>query len=248
MRVLPVFALALAVCRPECGGYSCCSLASKSLYTYCCQIIAMKNVILLLMLLLVACAPAAPSAKPMVSSSESPVVETKEEIVSPAQQLPPKVVEVEEGPVPGTPLEVSGSVPDPYSELGCESLLTAQEFADACGKSVDDTVVSYKIGTRNCFVSVKDRLNERLTAGISLTGYEDGEKAAIEFDRRLTVLKVGADKSVGERAYVMPNPPVDRVESYFLRNEFLVQVGTDVRLCSEDGMLAVARLVDGRIS
>jgi hypothetical protein len=207
----------------------------------------MKKVLFFLLLLLVACAPAAPGREPTPAKlPEQPEVSTQEVVTSPAKELPPKT-EVPEEEVTGTPVEPTGWEHDPYSQLGCEQLLTAREFAQACGKSEDSFVVTYRIGTKNCYVNVKDRANERLTAGVSLTGYTDAETAEKEFDRRLVVLKVGADKSVGERAYEMPNPPVDRVEAYFLRNEFLVQVGTDVRLCGEEGMYSFARIVDGRL-
>lgn len=208
----------------------------------------MKKFWAFLLLFVVACAPAMEQKESSDISKPEPAVLTSEEVVSPAQSLPPSsAMEEEEEVVTGTPIEPSGAVHEPYSQLGCESLLSVQEFASACGKESGNLVVTYKIGTKNCFVNIKDRLNERLTAGITLNGHVDGTTAAEEFERRLKVLKVGADKSVGERAYVLPNPPVDRAETFFLREEFIVKVGTDVRLCDEAGMLAVAKIVDSRL-
>jgi hypothetical protein len=196
--------------------------------------------VVLLFLLLVACAPAAPPREPVPAPRPAePQVITEEEVVSPPQELPPKQVEVL------TPEEPTGWEHDPYSQLGCESLLTEEEFASSCGKDASGLVVTYRIGTKNCFVNVKDRANERLTAGITLTGYKDAETAEEEFDRRLVVLKVGADKSVGERAYEFPK--LDRETIHFLRDEFIVEVGADTRLCSEEGLYSVARIVDGRL-
>lgn len=205
----------------------------------------MKHLVLALLLVLVACAPA-----PQMSDTNVPVSQVEPEVLAKEEVVSPPVVN---SAMEGEEMEdvpesvVSESYYEPYSQLGCESLLTADEFAAECGKSADDMVVTYKIGTKNCFVNVKDRLNERLTAGISLTAYKTGFDAAEEFERRLKVLKVGADKSVGERAYEKPNPPVDRTEMYFLREEFIVQIGSDVRLCSEESLLSVAKLVDSRL-
>jgi len=205
----------------------------------------MKKILAFLFLLLVACAPAMPAKEPTPAKAPSePQVTAQEEVVSPPQELPPKPTEIEEE-VTGTPVEPTGWEHDPYSQLGCESLLTEEEFASSCGKDASALVVTYRIGTHNCFVNVKDRANERLTAGITLTGYDDAETAEKEFDRRLVVLKVGADKSVGERAYEFPK--LDRETIHFLRDEFILEVGSDTRLCSEEGLYSVARIVDGRL-
>ncbi len=205
----------------------------------------MKKTIVFLFLLLVACAPAGmqkqPPAHPAPAETQ---VSTQEAVVSPPQELPPKPT-VGEEEVTGTPEEPTGWEHDPYTQLGCEKLLTEEEFASSCGKSADELVVTYKIGTHNCFVNVKDRANERLTAGITLSGFDDEETAEKEFDRRLVVLKVGADKSVGERAYEFPK--VDRKTINFLRDEFILEVGSDTRLCDEQGLYAVAKIVDNRL-
>lgn len=194
----------------------------------------------LLFLALVACAPAAPPREPVPAPMiKEPQVATQEKIVSPPQEAPPKPVEVM------TPEEPAGYEIDPYTQLGCEKLLTPEDFSKSCGKNADEFIVTYRIGTRNCFVNIKDKANERLTAGITLTGYADAETAEKEFDRRLVVLKVGADKSVGERAYEFPK--LDRQSINFLRNEFILEVGSDTRLCQEEGLYAVARIVDNRI-
>lgn len=202
----------------------------------------MKKIFLFLLLILIACAPAAPPAREVAPPiSKAPQIIAKEEVTAPAREFPP-VVREEEEVVPEPEYDI-----DPYSQLGCESLLTATEFAKECGKNADDLVVTYRIGTRNCIVNIKDRANERLTAGITLTGYTDAETAEKEFDRRLIVLKVGADKSVGERAYSSPVKLADREEMEFLRDEFIVEGGTDTRLGSKDCLLAIMRDVDGRI-
>ncbi len=208
----------------------------------------MKKLLALLLLILVACVATPPAAdkvtRPAVQAETQ--VSTQEQVTSPAQDKI-KTPAMEEEEVTGTPVEPTGWEHDPYSQLGCELLLEESEFAKECSQEITNLVVTYKIGTKNCFVNVKDRLNERLTAGVTVTGYDDAETAEKEFDRRLVVLKVGADQSIGERAYEMPNPAVDRVESYFLRNEFIVKIGTDTRLCSQDGMLSVGRIVDSRL-
>jgi hypothetical protein len=205
----------------------------------------MKWVLAALLLILVACAPAMPPKEPVPAPKPvEPQVVTEEKVVSPPKDLPPAPVGIDEA-ITGTPVEPSGWEHDPYTQLGCEQLLAEEEFASSCGKSADALVVTYRIGTRNCFVNVKDRANERLTAGITLTGYSDEETAEEEFDRRLVVLKVGADKSVGERAYEFPK--LDRETIHFLRDEFILEVGSDTRLCDEEGLYSVARIVDGRL-
>ncbi len=205
----------------------------------------MKKLFLLLLLILVACAPAVPPKEPVPAPKPAePQVITEEKVVSPPQEFPPKTVPSDEE-VTGTPLEPTGWEHDPYSQLGCELLLAPEDFAKSCAKSADAFVVTYRIGTRNCFVNVKDRANERLTAGITLTGYADAETAEKEFDRRLVVLKVGADKSVGERAYEFPK--FERETIHFLRDEFILEVGSDIHLCNEEGLYRVARIVDDRL-
>jgi len=207
----------------------------------------MKKIVLLLLLLMVACAPSAPTVTDTDTKAPvAPEVKTQEQVVSPPQPPVPKAEEVKEE-VTGTPVEPTGSPIDPYTQLGCETLLSAEEFAKECGKTADGLVVTYRIGTRNCMVNIKDRQNERLTAGFTLTGYTDDVTAEKEFDRRLVVLKVGADKSVGERVYVKPAQLVDREVLEFLEGKFIVEGGTDTRLCSKDGLFAVARIIDGRI-
>lgn len=208
----------------------------------------MKKIILFLLLLMVACAPSAPTVKDTDTSAPSePQVVAKEQVDSPpVQQEPPKTV-APPADVAGTPLEPTGSVAEPYSRLGCEKLLSAEEFADECNKTADNLVVTYRIGTRNCIVNIKDRENDRLTAGIALTGYSDSGTAKIEFDRRLVVMKVGADDSVGERAYVPPVKLVNREALEFLRGKFIIESGTDSRLCSKEGLIAVSKIVDSRL-
>ncbi|MEM3154185.1 MAG: hypothetical protein QW165_01285 [Candidatus Woesearchaeota archaeon] len=204
----------------------------------------MKQVLFFVLLLLVACAPAAPlPPKTTAPPSGEPAVTAQEEVVSPPQELPPAVITTGDDE---TPLVSAGRKIDPYSELGCGQLLTAQEFADACGKDPASFLVTHKTGTRNCYVNAKDYQDNRLTAGVSLTGFKDAFEAREEFDRRLVVLKVGADKSVGERAYTFPK--ADRHIIYFVRNHFIVEVGADTRLCSKDDLLNVARIVDSHLN
>jgi hypothetical protein len=205
----------------------------------------MKKILFFVLLLLVACAPAAPIApKTAPEKASVPVVQTKEEVTSPPQPAAPKT-SMNEGETANTPLEPSGSAIDPYSELGCDGLLSAQEFAEACSQSPDDFQVTHKIGTKNCYVNAKSKSDNRLTAGVSLTGFADAPAAIKEFERRLVVLKVGADKSVGERAYTFPK--VDRQTINFVRNQFIVEVGSDTHLCSKESLLNVARTVDNRL-
>jgi hypothetical protein len=205
----------------------------------------MKKILFFVLLLLVACAPAAPIApKTAPEQAVVPVIQTNEEVTSPAQPGVPKS-SMDDGEIANTPLEPSGSEIDPYSELGCESLLSAQEFAEACSQSPENFQVTHKIGTKNCYVNAKSRTDNRLTAGVSLTGFANAAAATKEFDRRLVVLKVGADKSVGERAYTFPK--VDRQTINFVRNQFIVEVGSDTHLCSKESLLNVAMTVDNRL-
>lgn len=204
----------------------------------------MKKILFFVLLLLVACAPAAPIApKTAPEKAAEPAIQTNEEVTSPAQPAVPKTSMDEK--TANTPLEPSGAPADPYSELGCDSLLSAKEFAEACSQSPDDFQVTHKIGTKNCYVNAKSKTDNRLTAGVSLTGFANAPAAIKEFDRRLVVLKVGADKSVGERAYTFPK--VDRQTINFVRNQFIVEVGSDTRLCSKESLLNVARIVDNRL-
>lgn len=205
----------------------------------------MKKILFFVLLLLVACAPAAQTPpKTTVQQAGEPSVSTQEEVTSPPRP-PSAVATTGDDETPGTPLEPSGSKIDPYSELGCSGLLSAQEFAQACNQDPADFQVTYKIGTRNCYVNAKSKSDNRLTAGVSLTGFDSSPEALKEFDRRLVVLKVGADKSVGERAYTFPK--VDRQIINFVRNQYIVEVGADHRLCSKEDLLNVAKAVDSNL-
>ena len=202
------------------------------------------QLIVLMLMLLIACAPVAPPAKEMKApgAADTSVV-TKEEVVQPPQPKP--VVRPEE--VTGTPIEPTGRKIDPYSQIGCEQLLSAPEFEKACGKETDSFIVTYKIGTKNCYVNARGKQNDRLTAGVSLTGFKDAVAAMTEFERRAHVLKVGADKSVGEKAYTNPAPLVDRETVNFVRGEYIVEVGSDTRLCEKAGVTDVAHIVDSHL-
>lgn len=206
----------------------------------------MKKLLFFLLLLLVACAPAAPMSSKTTVPRAEPAVTTQEQVVSPPQDLPPATITTGDDEAPGTPLEPSGRAIDPYSELGCGQLLSADEFAKTCSKDPASFLMTHKIGTRNCYVNVKDYQDNRLTAGASLTGFEDAATAMKEFERRLVVMKVGADKSVGEKAYTFPK--VDRQIIYFVRNKFIVEVGADNRLCSKEDLLNVARIIDSNLT
>src|SRR5574342_240092 len=206
----------------------------------------MKKILFFVLLLLVACAPAAQTPpKTTGPPSGEPSISTQEEVTSPPQSPPSGVTTTGNDEEPLSPMEPSGSAIDPYSELGCGQLLTEKAFAEACGKDPATFLVTYKVGTRNCYVNAKDYQDNRLTAGVSLTGFDSAAEALKEFDRRLVVLKVGADKSVGERAYTFPK--VDRQIINFVRNQFIVEVGADNRLCSKEDLLNVARVVDSNL-
>jgi len=202
----------------------------------------MKKLVILLLIVLVACAPALP--EPEVK--EEPKMDKQPVSVITQEEVSKKSVKEEEV-IPPTPVvsKPVRSYIEPYSQLGCEQMLTEEDFAQVCEQDANNLVVTYKIGTNNCFVNVKDRLNERLTAGITLTAFDSAADAMKEFERRLKVLMVGADRSIGERAYTFPK--VDRETVNFVRNEFIVEVGSDTRLCSKEGLEAVARIIDGHI-
>src|SRR5574342_452379 len=161
----------------------------------------MKKILFFVLLLLVACAPAAQTPpKTTGPPSGEPSISTQEEVTSPPQSPPSGVTTTGNDEEPLSPMEPSGSAIDPYSELGCGQLLTAKEFAEACGKDPATFLVTHKIGT---------------------------------------------DKSVGERAYTFPK--VDRQIINFVRNQFIVEVGADNRLCSKEDLLNVARVVDSNL-
>ncbi|RMD57447.1 hypothetical protein D6825_03985 [Candidatus Woesearchaeota archaeon] len=216
--------------------------------------------ILSLITLLFACAPVQDStqienkAKDIkandgaLSESEQKEEQVTEEIVAQAQ-APAKEKEQESESQSAKTEEQQAQTAEPayepYTELGCENLLTKEQAAQACNKPPQELVITYKVGTRNCFVNIKHKENSRLTAGITLTAYEDGTTAAKEFQRRLEVLKLGADKSVGERAYEFPKK--DRQEISFLRDEYIVEVGADTRLCTEEQVLELAKTADSHL-
>jgi len=207
----------------------------------------MKKALLVILLLLIACTQTPPAKQGTPATQPPSTVATSEEVNQAPQTKAPAPLPVKEpeSAITPSPTETAPTTIDPYTQLGCEKLLTATEFASPCGKNANDLVVTYKVGTKNCFVNIKDRQNSQLTAGITLTGFKDTTTAANEYDRRLKVLKVGADQSVGQRAYVFPL--VDRQSINFLRNKFILEVGSDTRLCSKDNLLTVAKTVDDKL-
>ena len=209
----------------------------------------MMKYLVLLLILLVACVPqpATPKMSEQAKAEQTsnaglkinavPEVATKEEVVQAG------VEEVTKETAPA-PLETTGSEIQPYTKLGCEKLLTDADFAQVCGKA--DVRVTSQVGTANCYVNLKDYENERRTADVSLHGYKDAAAAKTEFDRRLKVLQVGADSSVGERAYTFPK--LDRETLSFVKAEYIVDVGSDTHLCTKDQVKELALIVAGRLS
>lgn len=196
--------------------------------------------IALLLLVLMACAQV-PEPTPIAAQDmPQPEVMTQEEVTSPPVTTPPVPVvtqDDEEEPSPHI---------EPYTLLDCDKLLTQEEFLANCADTgVTNVVVTSKVGTNNCFINVKDRENERLTAGITLTQYKDGVTAMTEFERRLDVLNVGAAKTIGERVYEFAK--ADRDTLTFIRDAFIVEVGSDTRLCSKAGLEKIAERVDSHI-
>jgi len=204
----------------------------------------MKKLVLVLLALLVACAPSVVDKDTTVPAME-PTVETSEEVTSPAETSAPveSTEEVMEK-APLAPLENTEYQINPYTQLGCEQLLTAEQFASACQSNMSDLEMTYKVGTNNCFVNIKSSGKLGYTAGISLTGFASDEAAAKEFDRRLQVLKAGAFDTIAERYYNFPNPTINSRELYFLRDQFIVKVNSDERLCPSDNVEELARVVD----
>ncbi len=194
----------------------------------------MKYLAIFLVLLLACSTALKPSEPQPVSQAE---VEAEEQVTRPAQDLTE--------PVPATP-PAQERIPEPYSKLGCEQLLTPEQFASACGKMVSELVVTSKIGTRNCFINIRDRRNERLTAGITLTAMDDEKTAKKEFERRAAVVKQEMSSAAGEQAYFFPK--LERQTITFLRGNYIVEVGADTKLCDDEKLPSLARTVDSRLS
>ncbi len=199
----------------------------------------MKKLLALLLVFALACTAPAPQT-PTTPESPEPAVTATEESAGTVPQ-PEYISETAVESEPSTAEEAALDIV-PYTELGCAQLLTAEQFAKSCVNESSEFVVTYKVGTRNCYVNIKARSNDRLTAGVNLVGLGDNEKALTEFDRRLKVFNVGADKSVGEKAYTFPKQ--DRETINFVKDEYLVEVASDTRLCSKENLLALAKVVD----
>ncbi len=210
----------------------------------------MKKYVIFLVLLLAAC-----TAQPMAEQRDANAVSqgqvqiqinpptdvAEDQVRSPAA---PMAEGGESAESPLTPLEPTGSEYQPYSTLGCQNLLTKAEFAGICEKENVD--VTSKLGTKNCYVALKDKEDPRLTAEVSLTSYKDAEAAMTEFDRRLKVFNVGADKSVGDKAYTFPK--LDRETLTFVKGANFVDVGADTRLCTKVQVKMLAQAVAAKLS
>lgn len=199
---------------------------------------------ILLIIAVVACGPTQPADEPtkQTDDAKKPVDKVTEEVTQPAQEKPPeaKAEEPKEQEIPEPLVDF-----EPYTELGCEMLLDAETFAETCNQTAENLVVTYKVGTRNCFVNIKHREEERLTAGITLTKHESEEKAMSEFERRAEVFNVGMDSAVGQRTYMFPK--MDRETVNFVEGASIVEVGADTRLCSKHDLVVLSRLVDGKL-
>jgi len=206
----------------------------------------------LVLALLAACAPAElqEEVQEQDMTLKEPKVETKEKVdsppVVPKEPKPTPKAEEEKVPPGPTPSESQNQKFVPYTDLKCEEMLSAEQFAEACEQDVSNIIVTFNEGTRNCFVNVKDRENERLTAGITLTEYKKAEEASEEFSRRLKIFNVGASKEVGDRVYELAK--VNRETLNFVRGTFIVEVGADERLCAKKNLLGLAKTVDGVIT
>jgi hypothetical protein len=204
----------------------------------------MKKLVLVLLAVLVACAPVPVVNDNNGAPSMEPTVETSEVVTQPSS---PPIVEEEvvmEEKTPPAPITNMDYEIAPYTQLGCEQMLTKEQFAEACGADVSDLEVTAKVGTNNCYVNIKSISKMGYTAGIALTGFGSANKATTEFDRRLKVFKAGAFDTIAERWFNFPNPVVDSRELYFLRDQFIVKVTADNRLCPSEKVEEVARVVD----
>ncbi|MBS3125196.1 hypothetical protein J4211_03005 [Candidatus Woesearchaeota archaeon] len=201
--------------------------------------------VLLVLVLVAACSEPKRLTPEPLAPLEQRNVEAVEKVTRPAQNFTPEPTP-EEHKVPLSPLENTENVPDPYSSIGCEQLLTAEQFASACQKMADTFVVTSQIGTRNCFVNIRDRDNERRTAGLTLTGFSDAQAAKKEFERRAHVLGRNLSTSAGEQSYQFTK--VDRETLTFLRSNYIVEVGVDKQLCNEDELPVLAQSIDKHIS
>ncbi len=199
---------------------------------------------IIMLIAIVACGPAEKAQVP-AETQDTEVTEptVKEEVTAPAQ---PQAETTTQAPEASKEELAEPSVEfEPYTQLGCESLLSAETFAQTCNQTVENVVVTYRVGTRNCFVNVKHREQERLTAGITLTQYSSSEYAMNEFDRRLKVYNVGADSTVGDKAFLFPKQ--DRETVNFVKGAHLVEVGSDTRLCSKHDLVVLANKVDAKL-
>ena len=201
--------------------------------------------VLLVLVLLFACSEPQKLTPEPAASLDQGNVETIEQVTKPAQNFTPEPTP-QESKVPLSPLENTPHVADPYSSIGCEQLLTTEQFASACQKTADTLVVTSKIGTRNCYVNIRDRDNERRTAGLTLTGFEDAEKAKNEFERRAKVLGRNITSEAGEQSYRASQ--FERELITFLRGSYIIEIGVDTRLCNIDKLPVLAQSVDKQLS
>jgi hypothetical protein len=177
----------------------------------------MKKALFLLLAFLIACAPVQEAPSEMQDTDiKDTEVRTIEKVDSAPEPVRMREKPEEKQEVAPAPEVKEGRVFEPYTKLGCEKLLSDEEFTAKCGPAV---VVTYKTGTNNCFISMKDYENERLTAGITLTAYESAETAMAEFERRAEVLKIDLNTFVGEKVYEFPK--FDRETFNFVRGRFL---------------------------
>ena len=192
-----------------------------------------------LVLLLACAAPQAPEQKQPAPSA--PVAPSPAEKVVVEEKTEPQPAPAE---VPPGPLETTGWVPEPYSQLGCEQLVTEAMFTTPC-QSKEEVVITARIGTNNCHINIKSREYDRRTAGVVLEKFDSAEKAMAELRRRAGMRQRGVGDAVGDGEYQYEQVDANVID--FAKGSSIVSVRSDERLCSKENLVEFAKSVAGKL-
>lgn len=139
-------------------------------------------------------------------------------------------------------VEPDATLADPYTDMGCDAVLSVEEFASICGIDPNYLSKTYRSGSKNCIVNIRHTIDRTSTAAITSYLQTSENAASSELDRRLRVRMAGASNSTikGARTYMFDE--IGRHNIEFSKGANLVTVSSSTDLCPEDKLMEIAKI------